>query len=136
MNRRFVLAIFIMAGGFAPTTAFAQQRLHDLIMKDIGATFASTGTNLDANSAAAAAGDAARLEELFRETEAWWAPLNTKDALKYAQFARDAAAAVSAAASRGDIDAAKEAYATIRRACTACHFTHREEIGSGYIIKP
>ena len=136
MNRQFVIVTIIVAGVFGGTTALAQQRLHDLIMKDVGATFASVGRNLDANSAAEAAEDAARLEELFRETEAWWAPLNTKDALKYARFVSDAAAAVGAAASRGDIDRAKESYATIRRACTACHFTHREEIGSGYIIRP
>ena len=136
MNRPFVLGMIVIAGVFPATTAFAQQRLHDLIMKDIGATFASVGRNLDANNAAAAARDAARLEELFQETEAWWEPLNTKDALKYARFAGDAVAAVGAAASLGDIDSAKESYATIRRSCTACHFTHREETSSGYIIKP
>ncbi len=135
MNRRFVLVIVTM-GIFAGSTAFAQQRLHDLIMKDIGATFASVGRNLDANNPAAAAEDASRLQELFSETEAWWGPLNTRDALKYARFARDAAAAVGAAAGRGDVEVAEESYATIRRACTACHFTHREEISSGYIIKP
>ena len=136
MNRRLVMVMIVVAVVFVEATAFAQQRLHDLVMKDIGATFASVGRNLNANSAVAAAEDAARLEALFQETERWWAPLNTKDALKYARFARDGAAAVRAASSRGDIDMAKESYATIRSACTGCHFTHREEISNGYVIKP
>lgn len=136
MNRQFVLIMIVMAGVFAGATAIAQQRPHDQIMKDIGATFASVGRNLDANSAAAAVEDAAKLEGLFRETEAWWAPLNTKDALRYAEFARETAAAVGTAARGDDIEKAKASYADIRKACTACHFTHREDTGRGYVIKP
>ena len=136
MNRQFVLITIVIAGAFAGATAFAQERPHDEIMKEIGATFASLRRNLDANSAAAAVEDAAKLEGLFRETEAWWAPLKTKDALRYAKFAGDAAAAVGAAAKSDDIAKAKASSAAIQKSCAACHFTHREDTGKGYLIKP
>lgn len=137
MNRHFVVIMIVIAGAFAGTTAFPQQdRPYDQVMKDIGATFASLRKNLDANSAAAAAEDASKLEGLFTEIEAWWAPLKTKDALRYARSAHDAAVAVGAAAKAGDIGKAKESSAAIQKSCGACHFTHREDTGKGYLIKP
>src|SRR2546421_10545931 len=91
MNRQFALTIIVMAAICAGVSAFAQQhRPYNQIMKDVGATFASLRKNLDANSAAAAAEDAAKLEKLFMETEAFWEPLNTGDAVGFAKSAREA----------------------------------------------
>ena len=128
--------MIVIAGIFAGASAFAEERPYDQIMKDIGATFANLRKNLDANSAAAAAEDAAKLEALFGETEAWWSPLKTKDAVRFAKYARDAAAAVGAAARGNDIEKAKATSANIQKSCGACHFTHREDTGKGYLIKP
>src|SRR5207302_8955539 len=98
MNRRFFWITIAVAGILAVTTAFAQQhRPYDQIMKDVGATFANLKKNLDSNSGAAAA-DAAKLQALFAETEAFWAPLETGDAVGFAKNARNAAAAVETAA--------------------------------------
>src|SRR5881296_2138629 len=102
MNRQSLI-IIIIAGVFAAGMASAeQQRPYNQIMKDVGATFASLRKNLDANGAAAAAEDAAKLEGLFTETEAFWAPFDTKDAVNFAKRARDAAAAAGAAAKGND----------------------------------
>jgi cytochrome c556 len=137
MNRQFVLTMIVIAAVFAGATAFAQQhRPYNLIMKDVGATFASLKKNLDANSGAAAAEDAAKLEGLFTETEAFWAPLDTKDAVNFAKRARDAAAAVGTAAKGNDIKAAQASYSVIQKSCANCHFTHREETGKGFLIRP
>ena len=136
MSRQSVLIMIVIAGIFAGASAFAEERPYDQIMKDIGATFANLRKNLDANSAAAAAEDAAKLEALFGETEAWWSPLKTKDAVRFAKYARDAAAAVGAAARGNDIENAKATSANIQKSCGACHFTHREDTGKGYLIKP
>ena len=136
MNRQFVLIIIVIAGVLGGASASAQQRSYDQVMKEIGATFASLKSKLDANSAAAAVEDAAKLEGLFKEIEGWWAPLKTKDALRYAKFAEDSAAAVGAAAKGNDIGKAKASYAGIQKSCAACHFTHREDTGKGYLIKP
>ncbi len=137
MNRQVVFIVVVIAAVFVLATAFAQQhRPYNQIMKDVGATFASLKKNLDANSATAAAQDAAKLEGLFAETEAFWAPFDTKDAISFAKRARDAAAAVGAAAKGNDIKAAQESYSVIQKNCANCHFSHREETGKGFLIKP
>src|SRR5260370_7626695 len=93
MNRQFVLTIIVIAAVFAGATALAQQhRAYNLIMKDVGATFANLKKNLDENSGAAAAQDAAKLEALFTETEGFCAPLNTQNAVNMAKPTTDAPA--------------------------------------------
>jgi cytochrome c556 len=137
MNRQFALIIIVIAGVVAGTAALAQEhRPYDQIMKEVGSTFAELKKNLDGNSAEAAAENAAKLEALFTETEAFWAPLDTQDAVNYAKRARDAAAAVGAAAKSKDIKAAQESYSAVQKNCGNCHFTHREDTGKGYLIKP
>jgi cytochrome c556 len=137
MNRQFVLTIIVIAAVFAGATALAQQhRAYNLIMKDVGATFANLKKNLDENSAAAAAQDAAKLEALFTETEGFWAPLNTQDAVNMAKRARDAAAAVGTAAKANDIKAAQTSYSLIQKNCGNCHLSHREDTGKGFLIRP
>ena len=137
MSRQFVLIIIVIAGVFAAGMVLAQQhRPYNQIMKDVGATFASLRKNLDANGAAAAAEDAAKLEGLFKETEAFWAPLNTGDAVGFAKSAREASAAVGAAAKRNDIKAAQASIAAVQKSCTLCHFAHREETSKCFLIKP
>ena len=136
MNQKFVLIMIVIAAVFVSATAFAQLRPYDQLMKDVGATFASLKKNLDANSAAAAAEDAAKLEGLFTETEAFWAPLKTKDAVDFANSARDTVAKVGAAAKGNDTKAALEAYGAVGKNCAGCHFTHREENQKGFLIKP
>ena len=137
MNRWSVFIIIVITGVFAATVLARQQRKpYDQIMKDVGTTFASLKKNLDANSAATAAEDAAKLERLFTETEAFWAPLDTQDAVNFAKRARDAAAAVGAAAKGNDMKAAQASYAAIQKNCANCHFAHREETGKGFLIRP
>jgi len=129
--------IIAIAGIVAGTTAFAQQhRPYNEIMKDVGATWANLKKNLDANSAAAAAQDAAKLEGLFAETEAFWTPLETKDAMNFAKNARTGLAAVGAAAKANDTKGALTLYAAVQKNCGNCHFAHREDTGKGFIIKP
>src|SRR3989454_2708384 len=138
MNRQFLLIIIVIAGVFAAGMASAQQhRPYNQVMKDVGAAFANLRKNLDANSAAAAAEDAAKLEGLFTETEAFWAPLNTGDAVGFAKSAREASAAVGAAAKKNDIKAAQASVTAIQKNCGNCHLAHREDTGNNiYIIRP
>src|SRR5262245_55632606 len=136
MSRRF-LSIMIAGAILAVGTALAQQnRPYNDIMKDVGATFASLKKNLDANSGPAAAVDAAKLEALFTETEAFWAPLNTGDAVGFAKNAREASASTAAAAKGNDIKAAQASYSAIQKNCGNCHYAHREDTGKGFLIRP
>jgi cytochrome c556 len=137
MNRQFVLIMIVIAALCAGATVFAQQhRPYNEIMKDVSATFTSLKKNLDANSGAEAAADAAKLEALFTETEGFWAALNTNDAVNLAKRAREAATAAGAAAKNNDIKAAQTSYAAIQKNCGSCHLQHRDDTGKGFLIRP
>ena len=157
MNRKFVLIMIATAGLFAGgAAALAQNRPYDQVMKDIGAAFNSLEENLepdeesaeaaldeesaeaalDEESAEAAVEDAAKLEGLFEEVEAFWAPFNAQYALDLARDAREAAAAVGAAVRGNDIEMAQEGYAAMQTSCTNCHYSHRVVTDSGFLIKP
>ena len=136
MNRRFAFIIVFVAVLLGVTALAQQHRAYNLIMKDVQPTFQSLKKNLDGNNGAAAAADAAKLQDLFAETESFWAPFETKDAVGFAKRAREAAGAVAAAAKDNNIKAAQESYATIQKSCANCHYAHREETGKGFLIKP
>jgi cytochrome c556 len=137
MNRKssfIAIAMALVVG----TTALAQQhRAYNEIMKDVAATFPSLKKNLDANNAAAAVEDAAKLQKFFSETEGFWTPLNTQDAVRFSKRAQQAAEAIGTAAKANDMKTATASYATLQRTCGGCHTAHREELtGGGYTIKP
>jgi cytochrome c556 len=138
MNRKLSLIVIVLAVVVLAATAFAQQhRPYNAIMKDVAATFPSLKKNLDANNGAAAAEDAAKLQKFFTETEEFWTPLNTQDAVGFSKRAQEAAAAIGTAAKANDMKTANASYATLQRACGSCHSAHRDELtGGGYTIKP
>jgi|ERR1041385_9116434 cytochrome c556 len=135
MNRP-VAFLIIVSAFFAVASMFAQSRPYTQLMKDIGPTFASLKKNLDSNSAAAVVQDADKLQGLFKETEAFWAQFNTKDAMDHAKNAQKAFAEISAKAKENDIKAAQKTFGTIGSICGDCHFSHREDTGKGFVIKP
>jgi len=136
MNRQLILITIVVVGVCASFSAFAQQRPYNQVMKEVQATFASLRKDIDANSADAATQDAAKLQGLFKETEAFWAQFKTKDAILHARTALDASAAVEAAAKNKDFKKAQASYGAITKECGLCHFSHREETQTGFIIRP
>ena len=115
----------------------AQARRYDLIMKDVASTFDTLRKNLDGGNGTAAAADAGKLERLFRETEDFWTPFKTKDALDAARGARESSVAVAAAVKENDLQKAKTAATGLGRFCGACHNSHREQMpDKSYRIKP
>jgi cytochrome c556 len=137
MNRSVAIIFIVTAALVAASNGFAQKKPHNELMKEVASTFASLRKNLDASSAATAAADASKLEALFRETEAFWTPFKTKDAIEAAKGAAEAASAVAASAKAGNTQKAQTAYAGIGKYCTACHNAHREQLpDKTYRIKP
>ena len=140
MNRRqvagIVITLILAAGVFVPGIR-AQKLPYDELMKAIQSTFTSLGKNIDASATSAVATDAAKLEGLFKDTEAFWAPFRTKDALDAAKAGREGAAAVAAAATGNDLAKAKTAYTAIGRTCGTCHSSHRDQMpDKTFRIKP
>src|SRR6476619_6570168 len=114
MNRRIILIIIVIAVVLTDIAAFAQQhRAYNLIMKDIQPVFAALSKDLDGNNGAAAAEDAAKLQELFTEVEGFWAPFDTQDAVGFAKRAGEAAAKVGTAAKANDIKGAQASLAVV-----------------------
>ncbi len=136
MNRQIALVLIVIAALYAGASLFAQSKNYTQLMKEIAPTFATLKKDLDSNSAAAAAEDAEKLQGLFKEAEAFWTKFNTKDAIDHAKNAQKAFADVSAKAKANDMKAATKAYGTVGSICGDCHFSHREDTGKGFIIKP
>jgi cytochrome c556 len=114
-----------------------QKQPYDQLMKDVAAAYASVKKNLDAGAGPAAAADAAKLEGLFKETEAFWTQFKTKDALDAAKGAQQGAAAIAAAARANNIQKAQASYAGVGKFCAACHTSHREQMpDKSFRIKP
>src|ERR1044071_6436460 len=127
MNRTVAWIVILVSGIFPPTFSLAQQkRPYNEVMKDVAATYASVKKNLDAGAGPAAAADAAKLEGLFKETEAFWAQFKTKDALDAAKSAQQGAAAIAGAAKANNMQKAQTSYTGVGKFCAACHNSHRE----------
>ena len=137
MNRRFISIMIVTVILVTGAITFAQQqRPFNELMKEVQTTFGSLRKNIEGNNPAAVAQDAAKLETLFTEAEAFWAVFDTQDAMGFAKRGREAAAAVGAAAKANDLKAAQTSVPAIQKTCANCHYSHREETGKGFFIKP
>lgn len=133
MSRNVTIAIILMSA----VTMFAQKRPYDQVMKEVAPTFANLKKNLDSSAFPGAAQDAAKLESLFKETESFWTPFKTKDALDFSKGAAAASSAVAAAAAEMNGQKAQAAYASIGKYCKGCHDSHRELMpDKSFRIKP
>ena len=116
---------------------WGQARRYDQIMKDVSATYEKLKKSLDAKNDAEAAQDAMKLQNLFKETEEFWAPFDTKDATDAAKGAQTAFAALSASVNVNNFQQALTTYNGVTRYCAACHTAHRVQTADqSYRIKP
>lgn len=95
------------------------------LMKNVGATFASLGKNMQAKNGEAAAEDAKKLAGLFKEVEAFWAKSNTADAIAFAQAAQKASSEAAASAKANNFEQASAAVGGIGKNCKGCHDAHK-----------
>jgi cytochrome c556 len=134
MSRLCPVAIVILA---ATAIASAQARPYNVIMKDVAAASGALRKSVEASDFAAAAEQARRLEQLFKETEEFWARFKTKDAIDAAAGARELSASIAAAAGAKDAAKMKTAASGLGRFCTTCHDSHREQMpDKSYRIRP
>jgi cytochrome c556 len=134
MSRLCPVAIVILA---ATAIASAQARPYNVIMKDVAAASGALRKSVEASDFAAAAEQARRLEQLFEETEEFWARFKTKDAIDAAAGARELSASIAAAAGAKDAAKMKTAASGLGRFCTTCHDSHREQMpDKSYRIRP
>jgi cytochrome c556 len=118
-------------------TALAQARPYNVIMKDVAAASGALRKSVEASDFTASAEQARKLEQLFKETETFWAKFRTKDAIDAAAGARELSASIVAAAAAKDAPKMKTAASGLGRFCTTCHDSHREQMpDKTYRIRP
>ena len=105
-------------------------------MKIIGPTNGSLQKNLAAKDGSAAAADAKKLEDTFKQVQAFWEKRNVTDAINnFAKQAQSGAASVAQSAMAGNIDQSSADAKTMATNCAGCHMAHREKTESGFKIK-
>jgi cytochrome c556 len=121
---------------FAATVLFAQSDSdYQGWMKTVAATNGSLQKNIAAKDAAAVAADANKLQDTFKQVEAFWQKRSAADAVGFAKQAQNVAATVAADASAANMDKAAADAKTIGAACGGCHMAHREKTDAGFKIK-
>jgi hypothetical protein len=134
MSRLCPVAIVILA---ATVISSAQARPYNAIMKDVAASSGALRKSVEASDFTSAAEQARRLDQLFKETEDFWATFKTKDAIDAAAGARELSASIAAAAGAKDATKMKAGVSGLGRFCTACHDSHRVQMpDKTYRIRP
>ena len=104
-------------------------------MKTIAATNGSMQKNVTAKDGPAAAADAAKLADAFKQVTAYWEAHNAPDAVGFAKKAQEVAMAVGKSATAGNMDQAAADAKTMGANCGGCHMAHREKTDAGFKIK-
>ncbi|HEY7447753.1 MAG TPA: hypothetical protein VH702_06365 [Vicinamibacterales bacterium] len=129
-----MLTLVMSLGAQAPKKVTEED--YAKLMKEIGPLVQTLRKNVEANNAADAAKDAARLEVLFRESATYWQARKVEDAIASAKTAVTAAGNAAKAAAANNMTALTEATKVLNGTCMGCHNAHRERLPDGtYRIK-
>ncbi len=113
-----------------------QDEEHAGWMKTIQASTGSLRKNIESKATEDIAKEAAKIEEVFKKCEEFWAKRNTEDAVKWSQQAQASAKEIAAAAKGEDMEKVSTSLRGLMGSCSACHGAHRERLPEGgYKIK-
>jgi cytochrome c556 len=101
------------------------------MMKDTNAAAQALRGHVEAKDYDAIATDAMTLKKLFADTEAFWAPRKTDDAIGFSKTGAKAAADLETAAKARNEDGVTTAAKAVTATCTGCHAAHRERLPDG-----
>lgn len=105
-------------------------------MKAAGSALGGIRDAGKAKDAAAIGQSAAKIEDIFGKTQAFWDEKKWDDAIKMNQDQVVTAKALSAAAATGDWEKIRAANGALSAGCKSCHDAHREKLPDGtYRIK-
>jgi hypothetical protein len=135
-NRPVIIASAVINGAFTDLAKFipppltAEEAVLDKAMKAVGGANGALRKGIDASNAELVKTNTAILAKAFAETEAFWKTRGNNEAVKFAQTARQATAAIEVAAGQGNWNEAKTQVTTLGQQCTACH-VNRERLEDG-----
>lgn len=105
------------------------------LMKGVAKSNGAIKGAVASKDAATVQANAKVLEDNFKQVEAFFSKRGTADAAKMAKDAHTAAAALSAAAAKGDWAAAEASAKGVGGSCAGCHSAHRGGEKGAYTIK-
>jgi hypothetical protein len=130
-----LIAVTTLTAVLYPLAASADQ-LQDT-MKQVGATMGKIKKGLDGKMLHEAAGDAEKMQALFKDAEAIFAGMKMMDAVEMAKAAQSAAGDIMSAGHGGNAEGATAAFGKLGGTCKGCHDVHREKLQDGsYKLKP
>jgi cytochrome c556 len=101
------------------------------LMKDTNTAAQALRGHVQAKDYDGIAADAAALEKLFGDTEAFWTARKAGDAIGFSKTGAKASADLAAAAKARNDDGVATAARAVNGTCMGCHTAHRERLPDG-----
>jgi cytochrome c556 len=120
----------------AQSGAIASEAAFTAAMKEIGATYGSVQSELEARNGEAVLAGTAKLTDLFGQVQAFWAANGVDKAAGIATQAAEAATAITTAINTQAFQEIATATDALSGACQACHTEYREKTDGGFRITP
>jgi hypothetical protein len=122
--------------GLAQSGEIGSAEDYDAAMKEVGATFRTVQSELDARNGEAVIVGTRKLTELFGRVQAFWEANGVAAAAGIAAQAGEAADAITAAIESQAFQDIAPARETLGGTCQACHAEYRERVDGDSHIKP
>jgi hypothetical protein len=125
-----LMAVTAFSVALYPHPAQSAASLEDT-MKQVVATMGKMKKGIDAKTLHDVAGDAEKMQALFKDTEAIFAGMNIADAVQMSQAAQSAAGEIVNAGHSDNAEGASAAFSKLGSTCKGCHDAHREKLPDG-----
>jgi cytochrome c556 len=136
--------LLLVVGGFvvvsvsavAQSGAITSEAAFVAAMKEIGATYGSVQSELEARNGEAVLAGTAKLTDLFGEVQTFWMANGVDKAADIATQAAEASTAITTAINTQAFQEIAVASDALAGACQACHAEYREKTDAGFRITP
>lgn len=136
VSRLFMAAASALIVAFASAAMLSAQAKteedYDKLMKAVGA---ANGTIAKATDGATIAGEAKKLQALFKDAQQFWAARNDKEAAGWAAEAMTHAAEIEKAATANNMEGVAAHRKEMGGMCATCHKARREKTETGFAIR-
>jgi cytochrome c556 len=137
VSRVFVAAATALVIAFASAAMLSAQTKtpedYDKLMKAVGA---ANGAIAKATDGATVAGEAKKLQALFKDAQQFWAAHKNKEAADWSASAMTHAAEIEKAATANNMEGVAAHRKELGGVCATCHKANREKTETGFQIRP
>jgi cytochrome c556 len=137
VSRLFIAATTALVIAFAsaalPSAQAKTEEDYDKLMKAVGA---ANGAMAKATDGATVAGEAKKLQALFKDVQGFWMAHKNKEAADWAASAMTHAAEIEKAATANNMEGVAQHRKELGGVCQTCHKANREKTETGFSIRP